>query len=60
MNLAKFLKGTTTIKELESMPVSHIHVIYREYFNTMRDPNRRKENAEEQIQDQIEEEMTGG
>ena len=49
MNLAKFLKGTTTIGELEKMPNRYIQTIYKEYVTTMNDPKATESIAAEQM-----------
>ena len=59
MNLAKFLKGTTTIGELESRPNRFIHVIYKEYVNTLKDPKANEAVAAEDFEEQMEEVMGG-
>ena len=59
MNLSKFLKGTTTMSELENMPNRYIQVIYKEYVDTIRDKSKSEGVAAEEFQDQMEE-MLGG
>ena len=57
INLAKFYKGTTSIKELDEMPVRMVHVMYKEYIKTMLDEEARKAHGEgqaaEELQDQL-------
>ena len=35
MNLTRYVKGTTTLKELGSMPNRYIHVIYKDYVKSL-------------------------
>ena len=59
MNLSKFLKGTTTIKELEDYPNRYIQVIYKEYVNTLKDKSKSEAVAAEEMEEQMEEVMGG-
>ena len=59
MNIAKFLKGTTTIGELENMPNRYIQVFYKEYVNMLKKKKKREAHEAEQIQDEIEDEIGG-
>lgn len=59
MNIAKFLKGTTTFGELENMPNRYIQVFYKEYINMLKDAEKREAHEAEQIQDEIEDEIGG-
>lgn len=60
INLTKFMKGCTTIGELMNMPNRFIHGIYKEYINTLKDPEKADIQAAEEVKDQIEEAITGG
>ena len=68
MNLTRYVKGTTTLKELGSMPNRYIHVIYKDYVKSLqtqvgddKDSNGPKMNAVEarEMESQIEEAMGG-
>lgn len=59
MNIAKFLKGTTTINELMNMPARYIHTMYKEYTTAMSQPNGAQNLANQEINDEIEEAMGG-
>jgi hypothetical protein len=49
MNLAKYLKGATTMTELENMPNHYIHTIYKEYVNFLQDETLQKAAAGEDL-----------
>ena len=59
MNLAKFLKGTTTIGELENHSNRFIHTIYKEYVETLKSKEKSDAHAAEEVEDQMEEVMGG-
>ena len=68
MNLTRYVKGTTTLKELGSMPNRYIHVIYKDYVKSLqtqvtdgKDGNTPQMNAVEarEMESQIEEAMGG-
>ena len=59
MNLSKFLKGTTTIGELENMPNRYIHAIYKQYADTLRDKSKTEAMAAEEMEDKLTEAMEG-
>lgn len=59
MNLAKFLKGCTTIGELMNMPLKYLEVMYKQYFDTILDPKKAEEIANQQAAEEIEEAVTG-
>ena len=62
MNIAKFLKGTTTIGELGSMPNAMVHTLYKQYVEFLKKPedsDEKKSAAAEQMQEQLEE-IAGG
>ena len=62
MNIAKFLKGTTTIGELGSMPNAMSHTLYKQYVEFLKKPdesNEKKGAVAEEMQEQIED-MVGG
>ena len=58
MNLAKFLKGSTTIGELMKMPVRYLEVMYKQYFETMNDPKLAEAAANEQATEEVVEAMS--
>lgn len=58
MNLAKYLKGSTTIRELEEMPNSYIHTIYKQYVNMLQDEKAREAHASEEAMEEMTEAMT--
>lgn len=57
MSLCKFLKGSTTISELENMPNRYIQVLYKEYVNMLKDPKQQESLAAENMTEQLEEAM---
>lgn len=59
MNLAKFLKGTTTINELQNQPNRFIQVVYKEYVETLKDKSKSEVQAAEEVEEQMEEMMGG-
>lgn len=59
MNLAKFLKGTTTMGELENFPNRYIQVIYKEYVDTIKDREKSENKSTEEVEEQMEELMGG-
>lgn len=59
MNLAKFLKGTTTINELQNQPNRFIQVVYKEYVETLKDKSKSEAQAAEEVEEQMEEMMGG-
>lgn len=59
MNLAKFLKGSTTIGELMNMPSKYIQVIYKQYVDTINDKEKSENHANEQATEEIIEAMGG-
>lgn len=59
MNLAKFLKGSTTMTELMNMPNRYIQVIYKEYVNTIMDKEKSEAHQSEQMMEEMESAFTG-
>ena len=59
MNLTKFLKGCTSIGELMNLPNIFVHTIYKEYAEMLKDQEKSKNHAAEQVEDEIEEAMGG-
>lgn len=53
MNLSKFLKGTTTIGELELMPNRYIQTIYKEFVTASQDPKAVESMAAEEMVEAI-------
>ena len=58
MNITKFIKGCTTVGELENMPNSYIHTIYKEYLLTQLDAAKKKAAEEEAATEEMIESMT--
>ena len=58
MNITKFIKGCTTVGELENMPNSYIHTIYKEYLLTQLDTAKKKASEEEAATEEMIESMT--
>ena len=58
MNITKFIKGCTTVGELENMPNSYIHIIYKEYLVTQLDAAKKKASEEEAATEEMIESMT--
>ena len=59
MNLVKFMKGCTTIEEIQRLPNRFVHSIYHEYVNMMKDEEARKAHEEEQAMEEIEDNIGG-
>lgn len=57
MNIAKFLKGIVSIGELEDLPNHYSHTFYKEYFDTMTDPEKQKAYSAESMAEGISEIM---
>ena len=53
MNLSKFIKGTTSIGELEKLPNRYIQTIYKQYVDSMNDPKAQDAMAAEQLAEAI-------
>lgn len=49
MNLTKFMKGATTISELENLPNTYIQTIYKEYTEFMRDSKAQEGRQAEEV-----------
>lgn len=60
MNLAKFLKGSTTMTELMNMPNRYLHIIYKEYVNMIMDKEKSEAHQSEQMMEEMESAMMGG
>ena len=58
INLAKYLKGSTTLTELDEMPVYMIHTIYKEYVNFLQDQEKQDQHASEEVMDELEDQLT--
>ena len=58
MNITKFIKGCTTVGELEKMPNSYFHTIYKEYLVTQLDAAKKKASEEEAAAEEMIESMT--
>lgn len=59
MNLAKFLKGTTSIGELELLPNKYIQVLFKQYTTTLLSKDAQEKLVAEQVSDEVEESMGG-
>lgn len=57
INLAKYLKGSTTIGELENLPSSYIHTIYKQYTIMLKDPKLQEAQAGEEVMDEMQDMM---
>lgn len=57
MNLAKFLKGCTTIRELMDMPNRYSHTLYKQYVTTIIDSDKSQALAKEEANDALIDEM---
>jgi hypothetical protein len=57
INLTKFLKGCTTIRELEEMPNHYSHSIYKSYIDMIMDEKKKQNHADEQAMDEIEDQL---
>lgn len=57
MSLAKFMKGCTTIRELEDMPVAYSHTIYKEYVTTLKDREKSEAAANEEALEEFQDQM---
>lgn len=53
INLVKYLKGCTTIGELERMSNRMIHTIYKSYVNYLKDPEQQKSAAAEEVLEKL-------
>ena len=49
------MKGIITIGELENLPNRYINVIYKEYFETMRNKDKQEALAGAEMEEQLEE-----
>ena len=58
MRLDKFLKGSTTVGELENMPYKFINTVYKMYLDTLRDQKKKQALAAEETMDELEDAMT--
>ena len=59
MNIAKFLKGTISIPELENVPNRSLQIYYNEYYKMVTDPKLSKQFAEEEAGERLVEAMGG-
>lgn len=59
MNIAKFLKGCTTITELMNMPNRYLHTLYKQYVEMIMDKDKSEQHGVEQMQDELEDAMGG-
>lgn len=59
MNIAKFLKGTITIPQLENVSNRSLQIYYREYYKMVTDPKLTEQFAKEQAGEQLIEAMGG-
>lgn len=59
MNIARFLKGTTTIGELMNMPNRYLHVLYKQFLDTAMNEDKSKEFGQEQAAEEIVDAMGG-
>ena len=47
------------MRELSEMPAQYIHIIYKEYFEMLKDEERRKAHEQEQVGDELMEGLGG-
>jgi hypothetical protein len=59
INLAKYLKGCTTLTELSEMPARYIHIIYKDYVDMLKDESKRKAHQSENAMDELSEAFGG-
>lgn len=60
MNVSRFLKGTTTMVELENMPNWKSHTLFKEYTEFMNNEEAQQARQQEEMADNIEDVATGG
>lgn len=60
MSISRFLKGTTTMVELENMPSWKSHTLYKEYTEFLKDEEAQQARQQEEMADNIEDVATGG
>ena len=58
-NLVKYMKGCTSIRELEELPNSYTHTIYKNYVDMVTSQKDADAQAEEEIMEEITESMGG-
>jgi hypothetical protein len=58
--LSHVLKGRISIGELENLPNRYIQVVYKEYVETIRNKDKQDAAAGEEMEDQLEDALTGG
>ena len=54
IGLAKFMKGSTTIGELENMPNTCIHAVYKMYIEFTKNMDAQKASAAEDMMETME------
>jgi hypothetical protein len=60
INLSHILKGRISIGELENLPNRYIHVIYKEYVETVKNREKQGVIENEEMEEQLEEAFLGG
>lgn len=58
IGLAKFMKGSTSLTELENMPNRFIQTLWKLYVDTMRDDKKKEAMESEQMMDEMTDAMT--
>ena len=58
-NLVKYMKGCTSIRELEELPNSYTHTIYKNYVDMVTSQKDADAQAEEEVMEEITESMGG-
>ena len=56
INLVKYMKGCTSIRELEELPNSYTHTIYKNYVDMV--TSQKDEDADAQAEEEVMEEIT--
>ena len=59
INLVKYMKGCTSIRELEELPNSYTHTIYKNYVDMVTSQKDADAQAEEEVMEEITESMGG-
>ena len=59
INLVKYMKGCTSIRELEELPNSYTHTIYKNYVDMVTSRKDADAQAEEEVMEEITESMGG-
>lgn len=55
--MAKYLKGCTSIQELQDMPNSYSHTIYKQYVDMLKNEEQSQAHASEQMMEELEDQI---